>query len=245
MITLDSIETEFGTITIFKKKATSSITYEQGGCSQSEADRNGITLASYVHAIFGLIIQAKARKILMIGCAGGTLATMLVQAGIKVTTIDANPFSFKLAKEYFCLPEKVECLVADGKSFLCSDTKYYDAIVIDAYHGDHVPAHLKSLAFYYLVADRLSPKGSVFVNIHVDHDLDRHAVHTAERLSNVFHDVRLLDAQGKISRNAIVMAGAVSHLNVPRLILAPSVDSHGIESELAAMEFCDWRPSYL
>ena len=88
-------------------------------------DGNGISLASYIHAIFGLIAQTQARKILMIGCAGGTLATMLAQAGRKVTIIDVNPASFILAKQYFALPDSVECQIADGKWFLTSDTKTY------------------------------------------------------------------------------------------------------------------------
>ena len=39
MIKLDTVESAFGTITVFKKKTTGAITYEQGGCCQSEADR--------------------------------------------------------------------------------------------------------------------------------------------------------------------------------------------------------------
>jgi len=44
MIKLDTVESEFGTITVFKKKSASTITYEQGGCCQSEADGSGVSL---------------------------------------------------------------------------------------------------------------------------------------------------------------------------------------------------------
>ena len=243
MIKLDTIESAFGTINVFKRKSTSAITYEQGGCCQSEADSNGISLASYIHAIFGLILQTKARKILMIGCAGGTLATMLAQAGRKVTIIDVNPASFTLAKQYFALPDSVECRISDGKSFLYSDTKTYDAVVLDAFHGDHIPAHLKSLSFYYLVSDRLSRRGAVFANVHVEHDFDRHADRIAGCMSNVFPDVRLLDSEGYDGRNAIVMAGAVSNLHAPSMIVPPAANGIAIESELATMKFRPWRPS--
>ena len=243
MIKLDTVESEFGTITVFKKKSTSTITYEQGGCCQSEADSNGVSLASYIHAIFGLIAQTKARRILMIGCAGGTLATMLAQAGCKVTIIDVNPASFVLAKRYFSLPDSVKCQVADGKSFLRADTRTYDAIVLDAFHGDHIPAHLKSLRFHQLVADRLSRRGAVFANVHVKHDLDHHADRIAASLSNVFHDVRLLDSTGYDGRNAIVMGGAVSSLRIPEMMVPPAADRHAIESELATMKFRAWRAS--
>ena len=240
MIKLDTVESEFGTITVFKKKSTSAITYEQGGCCQSEADSSGISLASYIHAIFGLILQTKARKILMIGCAGGTLATMLAKADRKVTIVDVNPASFILAKRYFALPDNVECRIADGKSFLYSDTNLYDAIVLDAFHGDHIPAHLKSLRFYYLVCDRLSRRGTVFANIHVQHDCDRYADRVADCMANVFPDVRLLDSEGD-GRNAIVMAGTVANLCPPNMIVPPQAEHDVIESELAAMKFRMWR----
>jgi spermidine synthase len=241
MITLDTVESKFGTITVFKKRSTSTVTYEQGGCCQSEADSNGVSLASYVHAIFGLILQARASKVLIIGCAGGTLATMLAQAGRKVTIIDVNPDSFVLARRHFSLPDNVECRAADGKSFLCSDTNCYDAIVLDAFHGDHIPAHLKSLSFYYLVADRLTQRGTVFANVHVKNDVDHHADRIASCLSKVFHDVRLLDSEGYQGRNAIVMAGAVSRLHAPSMIVPPAADRTAIEAELATMKFRAWR----
>jgi spermidine synthase len=242
-ITLDTVESEFGTITVSRKRSTSTITYEQGGCCQSEADGNGVSLASYVHAIFGLILQTGAHKILMIGCAGGTLATMLAQAGREVTIIDVNPASFILAKQYFGLPDSVECRTADGKLFLYSDTTTYDAVVLDAFHGDRIPAHLKSLNFYYLVSDRLSLHGAVFANVHVQHDLDHHADRIASCLSKAFPDVRLLDSEGYRGRNAIVMAGSVSHLHTPNLITPPTADRELIESELATMKFRAWRAS--
>ena len=237
MIKLDTIESEFGTINVFKKKSTGTITYEQDGYCQSEADNDGISLASYIHAIFGLILQTKARKILMIGGAGGTLATMLVKVGRKVTIVDVNPDSFALARRYFSLPESVECYVGDGKSFLYSNTDYYDVIVLDAFHGARIPAHLKSLSFYYLVSDHLAKNGVVLANIHVENDSDTQPDKVADCFSNVFHEVRLLDSLGYNSRNAIIMAGGVSHLRPPSLVAPPAVDRDLIEAELATMEF--------
>jgi hypothetical protein len=44
MIKLDTVESAFGTITVFKKKSTSTIAYEQGGCLQ--AKQTAMVLAS-------------------------------------------------------------------------------------------------------------------------------------------------------------------------------------------------------
>lgn len=241
MIPLETVETDFGTINVFRRRSSGAITYEQGGCQQSEADNNGVSLASYIHAIFGLIQQSRAHKILLIGCAGGTLATMLARMDKNVTAIDVNPASFPLAKQYFSLPNSVRCKIADGKSFLRTDMQIYDAIVIDAYHGDRIPAHLKSIRFYSVVRERLSQRGALFANIHVKHAFDRRVVRIAECMSMVFSDVRLLDSATFLRHNAVLMAGAVKHLDLPKLVVPPAVDCQLVESELATMKFRAWR----
>ena len=241
MIRLDAVESDFGTITVFKRKSTGAIGYEQGGCCQSEADSNGISLASYIHAIFGLISQTGARRILLIGCGGGTLATMLVRAGRKVTIVDVNPASFVIAKQYFKLPDDTACHIADGKSHLRSDSNLYDAVVLDAYHGDRIPAHLQSLRFFGLVRDRLTQRGAIFANVHVQHDFDHHADRLAECMANVWPNVRLLDSDGFIWRNAIVMAGNVSQLSAPYVLVTPTIESNAIDAELGTMRFRAWR----
>ena len=237
MIKLEIVESDFGTVTILKRKLTGSILYEQGDFCQSEADSNGISLASYIHAIFGLISQTEARKILLLGCGGGTLATMLERMGCAVTMIDVNAASFSLAKQHFYLPDSIVCQVSDAKSFLLSDTHSYDAIIHDAFQGDRIPVHLRSLRFFCLVRDRLARRGTFFVNVHVKNNFDDYADGIADGMKNVFSDVRLLDLVGVGERNAIVMAGAVSNLHPPNIILSPTVDRNMIEAELAAMAF--------
>ena len=162
---------------------------------------------------------------------------MLARTGCAVTLVDVEPHSFALARRYFALPDSVECKVADGKSFFYSDTDRYDAIVLDAFEGDHIPMHLRSLPFYYLVADRLAARGVVLANVHVKNDSDRHPDRIAACLSKAFLDVRLLDSEGFECRNAIVMAGAVSRLEPPTMITPPVPDHTEIEAELGTLRF--------
>jgi spermidine synthase len=240
---IEEIESDYGTINIFKNRSTGALIYELGGCSQSSADNNGTSIASYIHAIFGLLSQAKARNILLIGGAGGTLATMLARGRRKVTIVDVNPVSFKLAKKYFGLPETVNCYVADGKVFLRSDTNTYDAVVLDAFHGDRIPSHLQSSAFFGLVRAHLTPRGAVFANVHVKHDFDDYADRVAKTMKNTWIDVRLLDAEGVFGRNAIIMAGRVSHLRAPDMLLPPAMNAGGVDNELARLCFRAWKVS--
>jgi SAM-dependent methyltransferase len=247
MILLDEIASEPATIRVLQERLSGSLVYMQGGCYQSEADCNGTSLASYVHAIYGLVLQKHARNVLMIGCGGGTLATMLESAGHNVTIVDINPASFLVARKYFKLPVTVACHVSDGKSFLRQPEAAicYVAIVVDAYEGHHFPAHLKSCKFFNLVRQRLSTSGSVFVNIHLFGDLDRHADRVADCMGDIWSDVRILDSDGVFDRNAIVMGGSVGHLGIPKVTIPPAIGAEALEREVLSMKFRPRRTNAL
>src|SRR5579885_1304292 len=101
-------------IAIEQNNASGKLSYWEGGDHQSEADRDGVSLAPYIHALYGFLVQARARKVLMIGAAGGTLATMLHRRGVAVTMVDISPAAFAIARRYFQLPAGIACHVADG-----------------------------------------------------------------------------------------------------------------------------------
>jgi spermidine synthase len=240
---VEKIQSAHGTIEIFRDRATRAVLYQVEGCRQSAADSIGTSLASYIHAIYGLLSQAKARGVLLIGGAGGTLATMLARARRKATIVDIDPLSFTLARQYFGLPDTVTCHVADGEAFLNCCTQDYDAIVVDAFRGDCIPAHLQSPGFFALVRGRLTPGGAVFVNVHVKHDFDDYADRLANTMKDRWGDARVLDALGICDRNTIVMAGRVTELRAPRLLVSPATNAGGIESELARLRFRPWKAS--
>jgi spermidine synthase len=236
MITVAERKSRFGAITILKRP-TGSLLYVQGDSFQSEADENGISLVGYIHAIFGLIRQAGAKRVLMIGCGGGTLATMLARIGCTLTVVDIDPHAFLLARRYFRFPESITCRVADGCQYLLSEQGTFDAVVLDAFRGGFMPDHLTSSAFFALVRPRLTPSGSIFVNVHVENDLDDAPDQVAAAMTGAWPSVRILDRAGHPHRNAIVMAGGVSDLGKPALHMRPAVESGEIIAELDAMEF--------
>jgi spermidine synthase len=241
MITLARLSSTHGEVAILHHQGTGRVLYRQGEWYQSEADGRGISLAPYIHAIYGLLLQAGCRDVLMIGCGGGTLATMLHQAGIGVAIVDVAPHSFALARQYFQLPPEVTCHVADGHAFLEAHHDLYDAIVLDAYEGDRIPAHFLTEEFLQLVRARLRPAGCMLANIHVLHDLDPAPDRFAAMVETVWRDVRLLDARGTVNRNAIVMAGAVAALERPSLVRVPEAAADEIAEELARLAFRPWQ----
>jgi hypothetical protein len=62
-------------------------------------------------------------------------------------------------------------------------------------------------------------------------------------MRTVWTDVRVLDAEGVCGRNAIVMAGQVSKLREPKLLVRPKTDSQVISFELERLRFRAWSVS--
>jgi len=216
---------------------TGGISYWQAADHQSVADRNGVSLAEYIHALFGLLLQKRPRHVLMIGGAGGTLATMLTRRGIQVTLVDINPMAFDIARLYFQMPAGVKCHVSDGAAFLRRNSARYDAIVLDAFSEEKIPRHFLKAAFFRLVKKRLMRGGLFLINITVLDDEDLVPDGVCWALKRAWRDVRLLDSEGFENRNAIAMAGAVRTLGRPRLRMKPTIGARTLRKELSELSF--------
>jgi spermidine synthase len=216
---------------------TGGISYWQAQDHQSVADRNGVSLAEYIHALFGLLLQKRPRQVLMIGCAGGTLATMLARRGVAVTLVDIDPLSFEIARRYFCLPGTVHCHAGDGAAFLRRRAVRYDAIVLDAFADAIIPPHLLKQGFFRLVKARLKRGGIFLVNIVVKDDDDPTPDRIARAMRKIWRGVRLLDADGFENRNAVAAAGAVAELKRPRLRMKPAIGARALARELGQLSF--------
>jgi spermidine synthase len=166
MILLEEVDTELGNIKITRSKSGNTYTYYQNGCLRSQANKDGISTFSYVHTMYSIIKQSLSRRVLMIGCAGGTLATMLHRLGCQVTVLDINPYTFILARRYFQMPEEIHCIAEDSYSYLIRTGSRYDAIAIDAFNGDgFVPEELTSEPFFCAVKAVLERYGVITMNI--------------------------------------------------------------------------------
>jgi spermidine synthase len=221
MITIADIKTRHGQISVLRNRQTGAIVYWQDSAYQSEADDRGVSLATYIHALYGLIRQGNCKDVLLIGCGGGTLGTMLSAGGTRVTMIDVNAWSFALARQYFSLPASIECLIADGMEYLQSASRMFDAIILDAYQESKIPGQFFGDSFAKTVAARLNPEGLFLANVFVSHDLDDAADRFADAFQESWRCVRLLDQSNSPDRNVIVTAGAVDSLERPTLILPP------------------------
>jgi hypothetical protein len=222
---------------IEQDNATGAVSYWEAADNQSLADRNGVSLADYIHAIYAFLRQAKARRVLMIGGGGGTLATMLTRMGVAVDMVDIDPMAFEIARRYFCLPAKVRCHVGDGLAFLKASDTHYDGIVLDAFSDEIIPRHFLTARFFALVKAHMSPRGVFLINMVVKDDDDRAPDRVGWRLRETFGQARLLDTDGWEDRNAIVCAGAVRGLKKPRLLQKPASGAKALAADLRILDF--------
>ena len=225
-------------LVIEQNNVSGRVSYWVDGAHQSVADTHGVSLADYIHAMYAFLHQTRARNVLMIGCGGGTLATMLNRDGITVTIVDIDPRSFELARRYFRLPDSVACHVAEGTEFLRRTRGRYDAIVLDAYNGGDFPDVFKNASYLSSVKAHLIGGNAIYLeNILVDDDEDRAPDLRARLLQAIWPDVRLLDCDGWVDRNAVIAAGAVRGLRKPKLIMPPSRGVKKLERELDSLRF--------
>jgi SAM-dependent methyltransferase len=219
-----------------QNNATGRVSYWAQGDNHSAADRNGVSLADYIHAMFSFIVQSKARHVLMIGCGGGNLATMLHRAGARVTMVDIDAHSFEIARGYFHLPENVECHVADGAKFLRRAARY-DVIVLDAYSDGEVPEVFLKKSFFDLAKARLKRGGIFLMNLLVKDDDDRAPDKIMRLMGRTWRHTRLLDSDGWEDRNAVGMAGAVQKLKRPKILMPPSRGAKKLAAEFHSLKF--------
>lgn len=218
--------------------ATGSVSFWEKEDNHSVADKNGVSTADYIHAMYYYLRQAKSRHVLMIGCGGGTLATMLRRAGVKVTIVDIDARSFDIARTYFHMPEDVDCHVADGEAFLKKYHGTFDAVVLDAYADNEIPLHFRKKRFFNLMKSKMKARGAVLlVNLIVRDDDD----HTPDRfcrlLRQTFTQVRLLDCIEHEGRNAIGMAGSVKTFKRPRVLMKPTRGAKALAREMLTFDF--------
>lgn len=163
MKVLKEIVTPHGTIRITKYNKT--INYHQNNVWQSSTDGAG-----YMNRMFDKIKEANFTTVLMVGCGGGILAKRLCEINCKVTVVDILEESFIIAKEFFELPNEVNCIVSDGIEYLLKAKGVkYDCIIVDAYDGKFKSLQFNNLAIMALNL-RLQATGKILFNRYYNGD---------------------------------------------------------------------------
>jgi predicted membrane-bound spermidine synthase len=215
VVRLERRVTRFGTIDIVERRADGARLYLENEQLQSFALPGGSSLFPYVQAVRAILLQVKSQHIAVLGSAGGTLGTMMVRDGARPVLVDVNPEAFALAEKYFWLAPSIDCVVADARRFLSDGTTLFDAIVLDAFNSDDMPAHLATVGFFSLARKRLLPQGLLVVNAPVDRRHQSRAASLAAAVAASGLPVTLFDDPRQTCRNSLVVGGPLPDIALP------------------------------
>lgn len=197
-------QARFGEIVIWEDRANGSRFYLEGNIFQSHGCQAGDSQFTYVKMMAEFL--NKAPEVLVLGCGGGNLATMLARAGQSVTVVDHNATSFAIAHEYFGMPTDIPCIADDFRCYLLAETRQFDGIAIDVggpgfcFEEQFDPATCRS------IKKRLAPGGRIIMNMLVGHDLDAAPDKIGAHLSDDCLRTWILDEPGFPNRNALILS---------------------------------------
>ena len=109
--------------------------------------------------------QSEVEDILVIGVGAGMLLKDMDMKDVKVDGVDINPSMKDVADKFFGLPKDLdfEYIIDDGRHYLNTTDKKYDAIILDLCYINEYNAHLWTKEFYALAKDHLKDPETGFI----------------------------------------------------------------------------------
>jgi len=109
------------------------------------------------------------RNLAMIGYAGGTVgrAYGVYWPKVSIQGIELDPKVTAVGRRYFGLASnpRVSVAASDGRVYLETHSRRYDAIFLDAFQQPYIPFYLTTQEFWSLAVSRLKARGMVMANV--------------------------------------------------------------------------------
>lgn len=153
----------FGHIRILERKSDGARLYCIDSSVQTMIQADGVSIFGYVHAAKLLLMPA--HTILIIGGAGGSLATMFARTGRSVTVLDVDPAAEALARDYFGLDPRVRWVTGDLSSFYSMHGEVFDAVCVDACDADGLVGGFDDPDLLIGLMKVACPDGSLVLNL--------------------------------------------------------------------------------
>lgn len=208
--TIERFDTTYNSLTIERR---GSVVEMRARSRRGEALESAVDLddplrlvVAYTRSLYaGLFLQPKPDRVLMIGLGGAGFHRFFTAAfpASLLQTVELDPKVFELCQSRMGFAPTVRTPVAllDGRMFVKRDRTQWDWIILDAFRGGYVPAHLKTEEFYRECAARLTDHGVFISNLHVGSELYNSDIRTIQA---VFPQVVLFATAG--SGNVILCA---------------------------------------
>ncbi len=125
------------------------------------------SLSHYTGALLGLAraYTSCVERALCIGLGAGLVPRELARGGARVDVVEINPAMAAVAATHFDFdPKAVSLAIQDGREFLASTSRQYDAVILDAFMDGNIPPHLVTVESLRLAKSRLKPEGVLVIN---------------------------------------------------------------------------------
>lgn len=172
---VESFDTTYNSLTIEK---SGTVVEMRARSRRGEALESAVDLADplnlqvgYTRTLYaGLFFQPKPARVLMIGLGGAGFHRLFSAAYPEtlLQSVELDPKVFELCQTRlgFKSTDKTPVAITDGRMFVKRDKTKWDWIILDAFRGGYVPAHLKTEEFYRECAARLDDRGVFISNLH-------------------------------------------------------------------------------
>jgi SAM-dependent methyltransferase len=202
MMVIGRFQGTLGEIVIWESLTSGDRLYLEGEIFQSQSSPSGESRLKYVQ-MFQRFLQP-ANNVLLLGCGGGNLATMLARTGKRVVVVDCNPTSFEIAREYFGMPTEIACITADFRQFLAETDESFDGIGIDVGGPGFCYREQFDAGTCSAIVGKINPGGRAILNMLVENDHDAAPDEIGADLSVGKSSGWILDRPGVPDRNVLI-----------------------------------------
>jgi len=220
-VEIDRVNSNFGLMQVMESSDGTRRDYLNDYLTQNTYDpETGQSTSLFTHMLHGLakVYTQETDDVLCIGMGIGIVPMLFAEEGSTVDVVEINDKIAGLAERHFGLkPAKLNLTIGDGRYFVNSCQKRYDAVILDAFLGDSSPSHLLSQEAFAQMKRVLLPEGVLVINCFGEFEpgKDFFTASLDKTLKSVFTSVRI-HATG--NGNVFFVASAAPQLTQHREI---------------------------
>lgn len=136
---------------------------------KEDLNQLGLPTTYYQPKMVGHYFKNNPKNIAIIGLGAGVMLHYIKDPSQTVDVYEINPQVIELAQTHFTFikktPAQINFLIGDGRKKLEETKTQYDLIIIDAFSGDSIPAHLLTYEAFKMYRSKLKDSGVMGVHI--------------------------------------------------------------------------------
>lgn len=174
MRVIEERETPFGRLSVIEVGRIRYLAYGPGTRfvfqSALDLDRPHELAVPYTQLMMlGVVYARSCARMVQIGVGAGNMTRYALRTfpSAVVDAVDVDRHALELGARHFGLSPhpRLHLHVADGRQWLAGSSEPFDVIMLDAYDDESIPAPLRDVGFFRIVAARLAPGGVAMQNV--------------------------------------------------------------------------------